>query len=106
MVVPTHPELPGGGGYVLGGLRTLKPEAFGRPADNFHALSDKFGKKTEHWNGVDVTANARSVIGVDLYHALNTDAVLGYNRAFGAAWLRPTSILLARFAKISAQIDF
>ena len=29
-----------------------------------------------------------------------------HNRAFGAAWLRPTSILLARFAKISAQIDF
>ena len=105
MVVPTHPELPGGGGYVLGGLRTLKPEAFGRPADSFHALSDKFGKKTEHWNGVDVTANARSVIGVDLYHALNTDAVLGVNQRFGR-WLAPTSILNARLEKLSFQVDF
>ncbi len=48
----------------------------------------------------------RTNVGVDIFNALNTDAVLTYNRAFGAAWLRPTSILLARFAKISAQIDF
>ena len=45
-------------------------------------------------------------VSLDIFNALNTDTVLTYNRAFGSAWLRPTTILLARFAKISAQIDF
>jgi hypothetical protein len=36
---------------------------------------------------------------------LNANTVLTMNYAY-ASWQRPTSILLARFAKISAQIDF
>ena len=48
----------------------------------------------------------RTNVGVDIFNALNTDTVMGTQRAFDASWLRPTSILLARFAKISAQIDF
>ena len=36
---------------------------------------------------------------------VNTDTVLARNNSYGA-WQRPTSILLARFAKFNAQIDF
>ena len=48
------------------------------------------------------------LLGVDVYNALNSSAVLAYNQAFIAsgAWLTPTQVLSARFAKVSAQFDF
>jgi len=50
----------------------------------------------------------RANVGVDIFNLLNANAALSYNQAFiaGGAWLTPTSILSARFAKISAQFDF
>ena len=38
----------------------------------------------------------------------NTDAIQSYNQTFvvNGAWLTPTGILAARFAKITAQFDF
>ena len=59
ITVPQDPRLPGGGGYTISGLYDVKPAAFGRPASGLVARSDKYGKMTEHWNGVDVTLNAR-----------------------------------------------
>ena len=52
--------------------------------------------------------NARTQISVDLYNALNANPIESYNQAFiaGGAWLTPTGILTARFAKITAQVDF
>jgi hypothetical protein len=43
--------------------------------------------------------------GVDIYNALNTNAPLTLNNAFGR-WQQPTSILLARFVKLNLQMDF
>jgi len=53
-------------------------------------------------------AGARANIGVDLFNAFNSSAALSYNQAFipNGAWLTPTSVISARFAKISAQFDF
>jgi hypothetical protein len=55
----------------------------------------------------------RSTVGIDLYNITNSNAVLTYIQTFSptvttgtAAWLRPTSVLQARFVKFSAQIDF
>ena len=50
----------------------------------------------------------RANVGVDIFNVLNAAAALSYNQAFiaGGPWLTPTSILSARFAKISAQFDF
>jgi hypothetical protein len=47
----------------------------------------------------------RTAINLDLYNAFNANPVLSLNNNFGA-WQAPTSILTARFLKISAQIDF
>ena len=47
----------------------------------------------------------RTSFSVDVFNALNTDTALSLNNSYGA-WQRPTSILLARFAKINAQFDF
>ena len=51
---------------------------------------------------------SRANIGVDFYNLLNAATPLSYNQAFipNGAWLTPTSVLSARFAKLSLQLDF
>jgi hypothetical protein len=55
----------------------------------------------------------RTNVGIDVYNVFNSAAVLTYNQAFvpatassAGSWLVPTSMLQARFVKVSAQIDF
>jgi hypothetical protein len=48
----------------------------------------------------------RMNVGLDLYNALNSNVPLTYITTYGATWGRPNSVLDARFAKISAQVDF
>jgi hypothetical protein len=50
----------------------------------------------------------RAQIGVDVYNLKNTDVATSYNNTFvqGGTWLTPSTILPARYAKISAQFDF
>ena len=48
----------------------------------------------------------QTLIGLDLYNALNSAAVLQHNTTFGDGWLTPREILTARLVKISAQLDF
>jgi hypothetical protein len=47
----------------------------------------------------------RATAGVDLYNALNSNAVLSQSDSF-ATWQQPQSILTARFVKIVMQVDF
>jgi len=47
----------------------------------------------------------KTVVNLDVYNLFNVNTVLSVNYAY-ATWLRPTSILLARFAKIGVQFDF
>ena len=69
----------------------------------------------ERLNQVDVRVGkilrfggVRTSAMLDLYNLFNANPVLTVNPAFGSGptWQRPTSILLARFAKISFQFDF
>jgi hypothetical protein len=50
----------------------------------------------------------RSMVGVDLYNALNSQATLSYNNTFipGGTWLQPISLLTGRMARISAEFNF
>jgi hypothetical protein len=55
----------------------------------------------------------RTNVGIDVYNMFNSAPVLTYNQAFvpvtatsAGSWLQPTSVLQARFFKVSAQIDF
>jgi hypothetical protein len=51
---------------------------------------------------------SRSIVGVDVYNALNSSAVLTYNSAFvpGGTWLQPLTILTPRSIKITGEIGF
>jgi len=51
----------------------------------------------------------KTLVGVDLYNLLNANPGLSYNETFtgaGQTWLRPTSILLPRFARFNVTVDF
>ena len=49
-------------------------------------------------------------VGVDFFNVFNTNAVFAYfqtyNSATPATWLQPSSLVSARFAKLSVQFDF
>jgi hypothetical protein len=47
----------------------------------------------------------RLTVGVDLYNALNSSAILTYNNAYvpNGTWLQPISVLTPRLARISAE---
>jgi hypothetical protein len=68
----SNADLPGGGGYNVGGLYALKANKFGVPPNNFVTLSDNIGKRTEHWNGVDFGVNARPSAGFFLQGGVST----------------------------------
>jgi hypothetical protein len=53
----------------------------------------------------------RADIGVDLYNVLNTNDPAGYEQTFdyatqGASWLRPSSIVPPRFARVNVTVTF
>ncbi|MEO8256656.1 MAG: carboxypeptidase regulatory-like domain-containing protein [Acidobacteriota bacterium] len=70
-VAPSDPRLPGGGGYVIGGLYNLNPNRVG-VVDNYTTLSSQFGEQYEHWNGVDLSVNARLEGGLLVQGGLST----------------------------------
>ena len=54
----------------------------------------------------------RTMIGADLYNAMNSAAILTYNNAFSSvtsgasAWRSPTSVLTGRMIRISGEFSF
>ncbi len=58
---PSDPDLPGGGGYQVCGVKDLKPAVFalGLPANSQIRFSDDFGGETNLYRGFDVNLEAR-----------------------------------------------
>lgn len=71
ITAPTDSRLPGGGGYTLDGLVNVVPSKFGQSLE-YNSLSKKYGKQTEHWNGVDVSAQWRPAGGALLSAGIST----------------------------------
>ena len=51
---------------------------------------------------------SRTMVSLDLYNTLNSNAVLTYNNTFvpGGTWLQPNSVLTGRLARISAEFTW
>jgi hypothetical protein len=57
VTVPTDSRL-STSGQTLTGLYNVVPTKFGQ-VQNLHALSDNYGKQIDHWDGFDISVNAR-----------------------------------------------
>ena len=76
------------------------------PWTKFH---DRINQVDLRFSKIFRSGRSRMNIGVDLYNVFNSSAVLTRQQAYSptsTAWLTPQSVLAARFAKISGQIDF
>ena len=71
VTAPSDPRLPNGGGYTVNNFLAVKQARFGA-VDNLATLSRNYGKQIEHWNGVDVSVNARLSQGVFLQGGTST----------------------------------
>ena len=71
LTTPTNSLLPNSG-QQLCGLFEISDAAFGTAADNITISADNFGSRTSHWNGVDITFNARMDNGLLLQGGLST----------------------------------
>jgi hypothetical protein len=71
VTAPLDPGLPGGGGYVVNDLYNLNPPQVGQ-VDNYVTFARNFGGQSEHWNGFDVSVNARPRGGMLLQGGLST----------------------------------
>ena len=76
LTAPSDPRLPGGGGYQVGPLYNLTPEAFARPQDLLIKSTKDVGDDTRVFNGVDMTFNVRNVKGVTFSGGTSTGKVV------------------------------
>jgi hypothetical protein len=96
-------------------------QTLGRPLSGSAAnvtinVLDPWTKFQDRINQVDLrfskiirAGRTRTNVGLDLYNVFNSAAVLTRQQAYSPtsnAWLTPQSVLAARFAKVSGQIDF
>ena len=72
ITAPSDSRLPGGGGNSIPGLFDLKPTSFGRPSNSKISLSNGYGKQIEHWNGVDLSVQARLLNGLQLQGGMSS----------------------------------
>ena len=59
VTAPVDPRLPDGGGYVVSGFYDLNPNKVTVPQNNYFTLASNYGEQIQHWNGIDLTINAR-----------------------------------------------
>jgi hypothetical protein len=72
ILAPADPRLPGGGGYPVD-VYTLTAAAAARPASNYVTFETDYGKaRSNYWQGVDVTVNARTKQGLTLQGGTTT----------------------------------
>ena len=71
VTAPTDARLPGGGGNEICGLYDIDAAAFGRSFTTV-TLASNFGSRTEVYNGIDVTIDARFDNGASISGGLST----------------------------------
>jgi hypothetical protein len=95
------------------------PQPLGRPLTGAATVSVNLIPPATLWgarqNNIDMRiakilrfGTTRTQVGIDIYNLLNADIVTNYNFGFvpGGSWLTPTAVTPARYARISAQLDF
>ena len=84
ITAPVDSRLPNGGGQVIDNLYNLNPAFVGRGV-NYTNLSRNLGEQLEHWNGVDLSVNARLQNGLLLQGGFSVGQTMTDNCAVLAA---------------------
>ena len=72
IAAPTDPRLPGGGGYSVSGFYDVNPAKISLPQNNYFTLASNYGEQIQHWNGMDLTLNARLRRGFTIQGGVST----------------------------------
>ncbi len=75
VTAPSDPRLPNGGGYEICDQWNLNPDKVGLGGQTYSTFVSKLPgspKQTEHWNGMDMSVNARLQNGVIVQGGLST----------------------------------
>jgi hypothetical protein len=83
VTAPSDPRLPGGGGYVVGGLYDLVPSKFGQISNNITLASD-FGEQYQRYHGVLANVSARLGDGLTFQFGVNSGKTVQDNCAVRA----------------------
>jgi hypothetical protein len=78
LTAPLDPRLPGGGGYVVSDLYDVVPEKAGQVM-NLVTGSDRYGRWTQRFNGLDVGVNLRTTMGLTLIGGTSTGQTVADN---------------------------
>ena len=97
---------------ILASSSTLGRPLAGGAASQGVLINDQNSQYLDRRNELDMRigkvlrfGRARSQISLDIFNALNSNAILTASTAY-ATWLRPQSILNARLMKVSVNLDF
>jgi hypothetical protein len=71
VTAPSDPRLPNGGRYTIVGLYDVNPNKVGQ-TQTITTSSSNYGKQIEHWNGLDLSAQARVQGGVIVQGGVST----------------------------------
>lgn len=102
--VPNRDVVPSLGRNLAGNLTNVTVnliEPGSRYGDRINQLDFKAAKVLRF-------GSTRTTVGMEIFNALNSGAILSYNNTFvpGGTWLQPISILSGRMAKFSAELTF
>jgi hypothetical protein len=84
VAAPLDPRLPNGGGYTVSGLYNVNPALFGK-TNNFITSANNYGGEYVHFNGLDVSINARPTSSVTIQGGFNDGQTTADSCAIRAA---------------------
>jgi len=76
VVAPTDPRLPNGGGYTINNLYNITPGAAARAASNVRKAANSYGDYDRHWDGIDLTFQARLSSGLNVQGGTSTGRLI------------------------------
>jgi hypothetical protein len=106
-IPPSYPSIVGSLGRPLSGNQQV---TFINVVDPGTLYGDRINQVDFRVSKILRFGNTRANVGVDLFNLFNTSAAYQYFQNYDPTrpqtWLQPTSLVAARFAKLSVQFDF
>jgi hypothetical protein len=72
VTAPVDSRLPNGGGYTVSNLYNITAAAAARAANNLRTSANAYGDYDRHWDGFDLTVQARLAAGLNLQGGTST----------------------------------